>query len=236
MENLSLLNEFLISKGYDAQACEDKFSRYFQLLVEWNEKFNLTAITDINEVQTKHFIDSLLGDEILKDTSAKTVCDIGCGAGFPSIPLAIVNPDKEFTLVDSVNKKITFVTEVASQLGLSNVKCIHSRAEDFAHANYQAFDCCVARAVAALPTLTEYTLPLVKKGGFVIAYKGIKYSEEAENSKKILSILNSEIKNTYEYTLPDEEKRFILLIEKYADSPKKYPRNGNKPRIQPIVG
>ena len=235
MENLPLLCEFLENNGYSAQKYADKFSRCFELLIEWNEKFNLTAITDREGVETKHFIDSLLGNVILKNINAKSVCDIGCGAGFPSIPLALINPDINFTLVDSVNKKITFIEELKRQLALDNVECFHSRAEDFARINFQKFDCCVARAVAALPTLAEYTLPLVKKGGYLLAYKGINYQEELKNSQKILSILNSETDNIYESSLPDGEKRYILTIKKTGDCPKKYPRGGNKPRISPIV-
>lgn len=233
MENMPLTSKYLCDNGYDSQDIADKFSRYFYLLTEWNKKFNLTAVTDKEEVETKHFIDSLLGDKIL---NGNTVCDIGCGAGFPSIPLAIVNPDKHFTLVDSVNKKITFIEEVVKELSLSNVDFIHQRAEDFAIKNYQSFDCCVARAVASLPTLAEYTLPLIKVGGIFLAYKGINYKEELQNSQKILSILNSKVKNIHEFTLPGGDKRFIIEIKKLSDSPKKYPRSGNKPRLQPIIG
>lgn len=235
MENLPLLCEFLENNGYSADKYADKFSRYFELLTEWNNKFNLTAITDKEGVEIKHFIDSLLANGILKNINAKSVCDIGCGAGFPSVPLAILNPDIKFTLVDSVNKKITFIEELKRQLALDNTVCFHSRAEDFAHAHYQSFDCCVARAVASLPTLAEYTLPLVKSGGFLIAYKGINYKEELEQSKKILSILNSKVEDIQEFNLSNGEKRFILLIRKFAESPKKYPRGGNKPRLQPVI-
>lgn len=235
MENLPILENYLDSNGYSAQLYADKFLHYFNLLTEWNEKFNLTSVTDKEGVQTKHFVDSILGDGLLKECGAKNACDIGCGAGFPSIPLAILNPDIEFTLVDSVNKKITFIEETVKQLELKNVRFIHSRAEDFAIKNYQSFDCCVARAVAPLCTLAEYALPLVKVGGFLLAYKGINYPEELKASQKILSILNSKIQQVKDFTLPNGEKRFILAVKKYADSPKKYPRGANKPRLQPIV-
>lgn len=233
MQKLELLDKFLSEQGYNDNNLSEKFYAYYELLIEWNNKFNLTSITDIKDVQIKHFIDSLLGNTLLE---GNTVCDIGCGAGFPSIPLAIVNPDKAFTLIDSVNKKITFIECLIDKLDLKNVKALHSRAEDFAKTNYQAFDNCVARAVASLPTLAEYTLPLVKVGGNLLAYKGINYKEELDNSQKILSILNAKIQKTEEFQLPDSEKRYILKIKKTGDSPKKYPRNGNKPRISPIIG
>lgn len=233
MQKLELLEEFLNKKGYTDNDLPDKFARYYELLVEWNDKFNLTAITDIVDVQKKHFIDSLFGDKMLE---GKSVCDIGCGAGFPSIPLALVNPDKNFTLIDSVNKKITFIECLIKELGLKNVKAFHSRAEDFTKDNYQTFDACVARAVASMPTLAEYTLPLIKKGGVLLAYKGINYKEELDNSNKILSILSSKTENIECFDLSEEEKRYIIKIKKYGDSPKKYPRGGNKPRLQPILG
>ena len=211
-----------------------KFSLYYDKLIEWNNKFNLTAITDIKDVQIKHFIDSILPNALLD--KSESICDIGCGAGFPSIPLAILNPDKKFTLVDSVNKKITFINYIIETLDLQNLTAIHYRVEDFAKANFQGFDACVARAVASMPTLVEYTLPLVKKDGFLLAYKGINYKEELEQCSKILDILKGKLQKVEEYKLTDEEKRYVLVIQKTGDCPKKYPRNGNKPRIQPILG
>lgn len=233
MQKLQILDDFLDKNGYTDKDLSAKFLRYYELLTEWNNKFNLTSITDIEDVQKKHFIDSLLGDKMLE---GKSVCDIGCGAGFPSIPLALVNPDKNFTLIDSVNKKITFIEYLVKELGLQNVKAYHSRVEDFARDNYQTFDASVARAVASMPTLAEYTLPLIKKGGVLLAYKGINYKEELDNSKKILSLLNSKTESIESFDLSDEEKRYIIKIRKYGDSPKKYPRGGNKPRLQPVLG
>lgn len=211
-----------------------KFSLYYDKLTEWNNKFNLTAVTDPKEVQIKHFVDSILPNDLLGES--KSVCDIGCGAGFPSIPLAILNPDKKFTLVDSVNKKISFINYIIELLDLPNVTATHSRAEDFAKDNFQAFDACVARAVASMPTLAEYTLPLVKKGGILLAYKGINYKEELEQCSKILGILKGELKDVKQYDLTQEEKRYVIVVQKTGDCPKKYPRAGNKPRIQPIIG
>ncbi|MDE6276164.1 MAG: 16S rRNA (guanine(527)-N(7))-methyltransferase RsmG [Clostridia bacterium] len=211
-----------------------KFSLYYDKLIEWNNKFNLTAITGLEDAQIKHFIDSILPNDLLD--KSENICDVGCGAGFPSIPLAILNPDKKFTLVDSVNKKISFINYIIELLELPNVTAIHSRVEDFVKDNFQSFDACVARAVASMPTLAEYTLPLIKKGGILLAYKGINYKEELEQCSKILDILKGKLKDVNEYDLTDEEKRFVLVIQKIGDCPKKYPRNGNKPRLQPILG
>ncbi|MDE5655302.1 MAG: 16S rRNA (guanine(527)-N(7))-methyltransferase RsmG [Clostridia bacterium] len=211
-----------------------KFSLYYDKLIEWNCKFNLTAITDFQEVQIKHFIDSILPNDLLD--KCNNICDIGCGAGFPSIPLAILNPDKKFTLVDSVNKKISFINYIIELLDLQNVTAIHSRVEDFAKNNFQAFDACVARALAGMPTLAEYTLPLIKKDGLLLAYKGKNYGEELEQCSKILEILKGKLQDVKQYDLIGEEKRYVLIIQKIGDCPKKYPRNGNKPRLQPILG
>ena len=211
-----------------------KFSLYYDKVIEWNNKFNLTAITQPKDVQIKHFIDSILPNSLLD--KSENICDIGCGAGFPSIPLAILNPDKKFTLIDSVNKKISFINYIIELLDLQNVTATHCRVEDFAKENFQSFDACVVRAVASMPTLVEYTLPLIKKDGFLLAYKGINYKEELEQCSKILNILNGKLRDVKEYQLIDEEKRYVIVIQKVGDCPKKYPRLGNKPRLQPILG
>ena len=237
---LNILKDYLI-KNEEKSLYQDKvslylakFSLYYDKLIEWNNKFNLTAITQPDEVQLKHFIDSILPNALLD--KSENICDIGCGAGFPSIPLAILNPDKKFTLVDSVNKKISFINYIIETLDLPNVTATHCRVEDFSKNNFQGFDACVARAVASMPTLVEYTLPLVKKDGFLLAYKGINYNEELKQCSKILEILKGKVQEVKEYKLTEEEKRYVIVIQKIGDSPKKYPRNGNKPRIQPILG
>lgn len=237
---LNILKDYLLNNYKNS--CENndislyltKFSLYYDKLIEWNCKFNLTAITQPDNAQIKHFIDSILPNNLLDKSN--NICDIGCGAGFPSIPLAILNPDKKFTLVDSVNKKITFINYIIELLNLPNVTAIHSRVEDFAKSNFQSFDACVARALASMPTLVEYTLPLIKKGGFLFAYKGINYKEELEQCSKILRILNGKLQRVEQYDLTEEEKRYVLVIQKTGDCPKKYPRIGNKPRLQPILG
>lgn len=244
---LDILENFLVNKYKNTSEMAEnslyqdkvslyltKFSLYYDKLIEWNNKFNLTAITDPKNVQIKHFIDSILPNSLLD--KSENICDIGCGAGFPSIPLSILNPDKKFTLVDSVNKKISFINYIIEVLDLQNVTATHSRVEDFAKSNFQSFDACVVRAVASMPTLAEYTLPLIKKEGFLYAYKGINYKEELEQCSKILGILKGKIQDVKEYDLTDEEKRYVIVIKKTGDCPKKYPRSGNKPRLQPILG
>ncbi|MDE7209717.1 MAG: 16S rRNA (guanine(527)-N(7))-methyltransferase RsmG [Clostridia bacterium] len=245
---LDILKDYLINNVYKNTCNDDenslyhdkvllyltKFSLYYDKLIEWNSKFNLTAITQPQDVQIKHFIDSILPNDLLG--KSQSICDIGCGAGFPSIPLAILNPDKKFTLVDSVNKKISFINYIIEILDLQNVTAIHSRVEDFARDNFQSFDACVARALASMPTLVEYTLPLIKKDGILLAYKGINYQEELKQCSKILDILKGKLQEVKQYDLTDEEKRYVLIIKKMGDCPKKYPRIGNKPRLQPILG
>ena len=235
MQELNILKDFLIEKNFDGvEEKLKKFSAYYDALIEWNSKFNLTTITDIDNAQIKHFIDSILGNEFIQN--CQKICDIGCGAGFPSIPLAILNPNIKFTLVDSVNKKINFINHIIELLSLNNVVAIHSRAEDFAKQNFEKYDCCVARALAQMPTLAEYTLPLIKPDGYLIAYKGINYQEELNNSKKIFNILNSQIDSINEFNLTNDEKRYLIIVKKTKNCSNKYPRGGNKPRTQPIIG
>lgn len=235
MTRLNLLEKYLIDNKYEnIPELINKFEIYCDILLEWNNKFNLTSITDIEDIQIKHFIDSLSANSDIQNYSS--ICDIGCGAGFPSIPLTIVNPHKNFTLIDSVNKKITFIEELIKNLALKNVAAYHSRIEDFSRSNFQKFDCCVARAVAQMPTLAEYTLPLLRKNGVLIAYKGINYKEELDISKKIICLLNSKIDYVREYILLNNEKRYLICIKKTENCSDKYPRGGNKPRLQPIVG
>lgn len=235
MQELDILKKFLIERGFDdVEDKLNKFDVYFDSLVEWNEKFNLTSITYKEEAQIKHFIDSLLGNEFIQDSL--NICDIGCGAGFPSIPLAILNPNIQFTLVDSVNKKINFINHIIDILSLKNVTALHARVEDFARQNFEKYDCCVARAVAQMPTLAEYTLPLLKVNGKLIAYKGINFEEELKNSNKIFNALNSKIDSINELNLPNNEKRYLIVVKKLRNCSSKYPRSRNKPRIQPIIG
>ena len=210
----------------------DKFNSYYELLIEWNNKFNLTAITDKKEVEIKHFIDSLTALEYIKDNSL--ICDIGAGAGFPSIPLAILLPNCKFTLVDSLNKRVNFLNEVVNKLGLTNCECIHARIEDFAIKNREKYDIALARAVAPLNILLEYTMPVLKINGILLSHKGSNINDEILEAENASKILNCKINNKYELSLPNGDYRCLIEYIKIKSTPPKYPRGGNKPRLNPI--
>ena len=206
------------------------------MLIEWNNKFNLTAITDKEEVIEKHFIDSVLPYTLIPQGT--TVCDIGSGAGFPALPLKIVRDDLKFVLVDSLNKRVAFLHEVVNALKLTDVTCLHSRAEDIAfNSKYrEKFDVCVARAVAKLNTLSEICLPFVKVGGVFIAYKSAQIEEELNESKVAIAVLGAKVREIKLIDIPDTEvKRAFVIIEKNKNTPIKYPRGQNKPKIDPII-
>ena len=203
---------------------------YKELLVEWNEKMNLTAITEDYEVIVKHFVDCLECTHLI--TNEKKIIDVGTGAGFPGMPLAIYYPQIEFTLLDGLNKRLIFLEEVVNKLGLKNVKIVHARAEEAARNEeyFESFDAVVSRAVANLPVLLEYTSPYVKVNGKCIVMKGDNAKEEldlAKNAMNILKLKNIENKEyKYSYTINNEEyNRTILYIEKVGNTPNKYPRN-----------
>ena len=212
-----------------------KFYTYMNLLLEWNEKMNLTAITEPNEVILKHFIDSLTISKYIEDDS--TVIDMGTGAGFPGIPLKIVREDINITLVDSLNKRIKFLDEVIEKLELKDIKTIHARAEEFGrNVKYrEKFDYTTSRAVANLSTLAEYLIPLVKIKGKVISMKGSTVSEEIEMGKKAINVLGGKILKIDEFSLPDSDiKRNIIMIEKIKSTPNRYPRKAGTPAKDPI--
>ena len=212
-----------------------KFYTYMNLLLEWNEKMNLTAITEPNEVILKHFIDSLTISKYIEDDS--TVIDMGTGAGFPGIPLKIVREDINITLVDSLNKRIKFLDEVIDKLDLQNIETVHARAEEFGRSvKYrEKFDYATSRAVANLSTLAEYLIPLVKIKGKVISMKGSTVDEEIENSRKAINVLGGRILGIDEFDLPDSDiKRNIIIIEKIRNTSNKYPRKAGTPAKDPI--
>lgn len=215
---------------------KEKFYQYMNLVIEWNKKINLTAIVEPKEFILKHFIDSITINKYMK--SSDKIMDIGTGAGFPGIPLKIVNQDTEFVLVDSLNKRIHFLNEVCQSLSLKNIVCIHSRAEELAinSMHREQYDIVTSRAVARLATLLEYMLPFVKVGGKCICMKGSNVTEEIEEAQKAISVLGGRVKEVENMILPDSDiERNIIIIEKVKVTPKKYPRKAGMPSKQPIL-
>lgn len=212
-----------------------KFYKYMELLIEWNNKMNLTAITEPNDIILKHFIDSITIEKNIKN-GAKLL-DVGTGAGFPGIPLSIIRNDLKITLMDSLNKRINFLDEVIKENNLNNVDTIHSRAEELGrNKDYrEQFDVVTSRAVAALDVLLEYMLPFVKVGGYCICMKGSNIEEEVENSKKALAVLNGKIEDIIKFELPESDYgRNIIVIKKTANTPGKYPRKPGTPAKEPL--
>lgn len=214
-----------------------QFRRYFELLVEWNERMNLTAITDAPSVYLKHFYDSITAAFYIDLNGPKTICDVGAGAGFPSIPLKICFPELQVTIVDSLNKRIGFLEHLADALQLENVHFVHNRAEDFGqNIKYrEKFDIVTARAVARLSVLAELCVPLVKKGGIFISMKGAAAEDELADAQKALSVLGAVLKEEYSFMLPMENsERSIFVFDKEKNTPKKYPRKPGVPNKSPI--
>lgn len=214
----------------------EKFYKYMNLLIEWNKMMNLTAITEPNEVILKHFIDSLSINKYVGDF--ENIIDIGTGAGFPGIPLSIVNSNCKITLMDSLNKRIKFLDEVSNEILAKNIDTIHARAEELAkNKNFrEKFDCATSRAVASLNVLLEYMLPFVKVGGYCICMKGSNVEEEILNSKKSLEILGGVIENVLSFKLPESDLgRSIVIIKKIKQTPNKYPRKAGTPIKEPII-
>ena len=215
----------------------EQFINYYSILIEWNRVMNLTAITAFNEVCTKHFLDSISLCKVIDCTQEYTLMDVGTGAGFPGIPLKIVFPNLQITLLDSLGKRVKFLNEVIQRLGLHGIQAIHGRAEDYAKANLlrEKVDICISRAVANLSTLSEYCIPYVKEGGFFISYKSEKLSEEMSNAKKAIEILGGNIVSQNEFLLPNSDiYRNLLVIQKIALTPKKYPRKAGLPSKEPL--
>lgn len=212
---------------------KENLFEYYKLLIEWNKKINLTAITDLHEVYVKHFLDSLQSISHIRINS--TLCDIGTGAGFPGLVIAIFRSDVKVTLVDALQKRVNFLQIVVTQLGLKNVTVLHNRAEDLDFKNkfLNSFDYVVSRAVAKLNTLVEYCLPFVKIGGTFIAYKSEKTTDEISESEHAIKTLGGVGLKVKEYSINDMYRTLIFIKKQFLTNPK-YPRNQNKPRLQPL--
>lgn len=209
---------------------------FYEMLIEKNKVMNLTAITEFDEVLVKHFIDSLSICTVLPG-DVNTVCDLGTGAGFPGIPMAIAYPNLKFTLVDSLNKRIKFLQEVVDALGLTNVELIHARAEEIGrNKSYrEKFDLVVSRAVANIATLSEYCLPLVQVGGYFISFKAGDVEDEIKSSGSAIKKLGGTLDNPVLFTLPDTDiSRSFLIINKEKNTPKAYPRKAGTPSKEPL--
>ncbi len=233
---ISDLREFHIEISEEKK---DQFLDYYKLLTEWNSFMNLTAITEFEEVMKKHFVDSVSLIKAFPDLAEKryTVMDVGTGAGFPGIPLKIVFPHHKIVLLDSLNKRVSFLNEVIDKLGLSEIEAFHGRAEDYARKKEfrENFDICLSRAVANLSTLSEYCLPFVKKGGYFVSYKSEKISEEFENAKNAIMALGGAYEKQVEFYLPGSDiYRNLFMIRKVNNTSLKYPRKAGLPLKEPI--
>lgn len=237
VENIELLKKG--AAAYGITLTEDQlaqFGCYHDRLIEWNEKINLTAITEEREVVIKHFIDSISVLRYLPE-GTNTLIDVGTGAGFPGIPLKIVRKDLKVTLLDSLEKRVRFLDAVITENKLSDIQAVHGRAEDFAREKLhrEGYDIGIARAVASLPVLCEYILPFVRIGGLFIAMKGSEVHKELEEADKAISVLGGKVEKVEHFLLPfDPMERHIISIQKVQQTPTQYPRKSGKPTKSPI--
>ncbi len=215
----------------------EQFIVYYEMLIEWNQMMNLTAITEYEDVMKKHFIDSLSLKRAYDLSQSVRVIDIGTGAGFPGLALKIAFPKLQITLLDSLNKRIRFLDAVINKLKITGVEAIHGRAEDLAK-NVELrehFDLCVSRAVANLSTLSEYCIPFVKKGGFFISYKSEKLADEIGAAENAISLLGGRVENQIDFYLPKSDiYRNLVVVKKERQTPKKYPRKSGVPTREPL--
>lgn len=214
-----------------------KFTDFYEFLIEKNKVMNLTGITEFQEVLVKHFLDSLACVKALDLSKVKRVMDVGTGAGFPGIPLKIAFPHLEICLLDSLKKRVNFLEEAFLLLDLTDITAVHGRAEEYARKKEyrEKFDLCVSRAVSNLATLSEYCLPYVRKGGYFVSYKSGAVKEEAEQAEKAVKILGGKVSDILYFNLPDTEiQRSLVVIEKTASCPSRYPRKAGTPLKEPL--
>lgn len=221
-----MINEYINAKN--------KLNEYMNLVIEKNKVMNLTSITDENEFIDKHFYDSVI-PSLAINFNDKKVLDIGSGAGFPGIPLAILYPNAHFTLIETLKKRTIFLEEVIKKLELKNVAIINKRAEDIKKEERESFDIVMSRAVSSLPILIEFSTPYIKKGGFLLSYKGIKYKDELDLSKNALKVMHLNLITTQDKILPiSKENRYNLIFKKTAETSKKFPRNFSQIKKRPL--
>ena len=216
----------------------EQFLTYYELLVEWNKVMNLTAITEYEEVITKHFLDSVASVKVCDYSKPMKILDLGTGAGFPGIPLKIAFTEQEIVLLDSLNKRVKFLNTVIETLGLTGIRAIHGRAEDYAKQkeHREKYDFCVSRAVANLSTLSEYCIPFVKEGGSFISYKSGKIDEELSQAENAVKILGGKVQDVVKFPLMDTDMdRSFVVIKKMKPTAKKYPRKAGLPAKEPLA-
>lgn len=231
----------LLIKELEEKYGEERTSmlvEYMDMILEKNQYINLTAVRDRDEALQKHIADSLSCDFMEEYEAAENVIDIGTGAGFPGVPLAIVSPDKKFTLVDSLNKRLRIIDELTGELGIKNVTTVHGRAEDVGKSkeHREQYDICVSRAVASLDVLCEWCLPLVKKGGYFVAYKGENVSRETEDAASAIKLLGGKIAEIRKVQTEEESisGHVLVMIKKVKNTPSKYPRQAGQARKNPL--
>lgn len=237
-KNMQLFEKGIKKLGLEITEYQKKqFLKYYEMLIETNKVMNLTAITDFDEVIVKHFIDSLLIVKAIDMNEINNLVDVGTGAGFPGIPIKIMFPKLEVTLIDSLNKRLKFLDNVINELGLENIETVHGRAEDLGHNKLyrEKYELCVSRAVANLSTLNEYCMPFVKVGGKFVSYKSSISTDEINDSIKSVNVLGGSIISKDIIGLPcSDMDRTMVVIKKIKVSPKKYPRKAGTPTKEPI--
>lgn len=238
LENRPILIDGLRELGIEpSDSILDKLDSFKDIMISWNEKINLTAITEEKEVYIKHFLDSATCLSIGYIKEGMKVIDVGTGAGFPGVPLKILNADIEMTLLDSLNKRISYLDEVVAKLGLKGVKTVHARAEEAGSSKMfrEAYDIVLSRAVASMNVLCEYCIPFTRVGGFFLCQKGPDIEAELDEAKNAIKLLGGKIREVKEYQLPFSDiKHNIIVIEKVSETPTKYPRKPGKPSASPI--